>query len=130
MNDEKAECLLSAIDLYHMGHKFVSSFQAVEVNSLVTLRLFIGMKLVRGAYMEKENDRAEEKKYLSPICGSKKLTDENFNAGLRYMVDHLDCMSIFAGTHNEDSTYLLMELMAEKQILNNEWFNSARTISV
>lgn len=86
---------------------------------------YLGYKLVRGAYMEKENDRAEEKKYLSPICGSKKLTDENFNAGLRYMVDHLDCMSIFAGTHNEDSTYLLMELMAEKQILNNDprvWF--------
>lgn len=86
---------------------------------------YLGYKLVRGAYMEKENDRAEEKKYESPICSNKKLTDENFNAGLRYMIGHLDCMSIFAGTHNEDSTYLLMELMAEKQILNNDprvWF--------
>ncbi|WP_203258705.1 proline dehydrogenase family protein [Hyunsoonleella ulvae] len=86
---------------------------------------FLGYKLVRGAYMEKENDRAEEEKYVSPICTSKKATDENFNVALKYMIDHLDCMSIFAGTHNEESCYLLMQLMAEKQVSNNNpniWF--------
>lgn len=86
---------------------------------------YLGYKLVRGAYMEKENDRAQDKKYESPICKSKQATDENFNCALRYMTDHLDCMSIFAGTHNEESCYLLMQLMAEKQILNNDpriWF--------
>ncbi len=86
---------------------------------------YLGYKLVRGAYMEKENDRAKEENYESPICKSKQLTDENFDTGLRYMIDHLDRMSIFAGTHNEDSSYLLMQLMAEKRILNNDpriWF--------
>ncbi|SHJ12387.1 proline dehydrogenase family protein [Algibacter luteus] len=88
-------------------------------------KYFLGYKLVRGAYMEKENERAEEKGYKSPICKSKALTDENFNAGLRYILDNLDCMSVFAGTHNEDSSYLLLNLMKEKGLLNNDpriWF--------
>lgn len=88
-------------------------------------KYFLGYKLVRGAYMEKENERADEKGYKSPICGSKALTDENFNQGLHYMIDNLDCMSIFAGTHNEDSSYLLIRLMNEKGLLNNDpriWF--------
>ena len=86
---------------------------------------FLGFKLVRGAYLEKENERAEEKGYKSPICDTKFETDQNFNNGVHYMMDHLDCMSLFAGTHNEDSSYLLMNLMSEKKLLNNDpriWF--------
>ena len=86
---------------------------------------FLGFKLVRGAYLEKENERAEEKGYKSPICDTKFETDQNFNNGVHYMMDHLDCMSLFAGTHNEDSSYLLMNLMREKKLLNNDpriWF--------
>ena len=85
----------------------------------------VGMKVVRGAYMEKENDRAKEKGYTSPICKSKAETDENFNATIEYMIDNLDTLSIFSGTHNEDSCYRLMQLMADKGIdKNNEhvWF--------
>jgi proline dehydrogenase len=77
---------------------------------------YIGMKLVRGAYMEKENDRAEDKGYKSPICESKKATDDNYNEGIKYMLDHLDQMSVFAGTHNEESTFMLMQLMQERGI--------------
>ncbi len=86
---------------------------------------FLGYKLVRGAYLEKENDRAKEKGYPSPCCASKALTDENFNKGLNYMIDNLDSMSLFAGTHNEDSSYLLMQMMSDKGLLNNDprvWF--------
>ena len=85
----------------------------------------IGMKLVRGAYMEKENDRAKEKGYKSPICPSKQATDDNFNAAVNYMLSNLDVMSIFAGTHNEDSSYLIMQQMKEKGIANSDnriWF--------
>lgn len=85
----------------------------------------VGMKLVRGAYMEKENKRAEEKGYTSPICVSKQATDENFDAGVAYMLDHLDCMAIFAGTHNEESSYKVAEIMEAKQIDNTDsrvWF--------
>ena len=77
---------------------------------------FIGMKLVRGAYMEKEIARAIEKGYPSPICDTKDDTDKNYDTTVRYMSDHLDIMSIFAGTHNELSTYKLMDIMKEKAV--------------
>ncbi|WP_445736547.1 proline dehydrogenase family protein [Mariniflexile sp.] len=86
---------------------------------------FVGYKLVRGAYMEKENERAQEKGYESPICKNKAAADENFNSGLKYMIDNLEDMSVFAGTHNEESSYLLMDLMEEKGLENNDprvWF--------
>lgn len=85
----------------------------------------VGMKVVRGAYMEKENERAIDKGYTSPICKTKAETDDNFNATIEYMVDNLDSLSIFSGTHNEESCYRLMELMKRKGIeKNNEhiWF--------
>lgn len=89
----------------------------------VTEGFQIGMKLVRGAYMEKENERAIEIGYQSPICYSKEATDENYNAAVKYMVDNN--MSVFAGTHNELSTYFLMNLMEEKGIKSDDsriWF--------
>lgn len=85
----------------------------------------IGMKLVRGAYMEKEHKRAEEKGYKTPICASKQATDYNFDDAVAYMMEHIDMMALFAGTHNEDSSYKLMELMSHKGIAKNDfrvWF--------
>ncbi|WP_338408562.1 proline dehydrogenase family protein [uncultured Flavobacterium sp.] len=86
---------------------------------------FIGMKLVRGAYMEKENERAQEMGYPTPICSDKEATDKNYDAAVKYMIDNIDRMSVFAGTHNELSTYLLMDLMEEKGLKANDsriWF--------
>lgn len=86
---------------------------------------YIGMKLVRGAYMEKENERAIVMGYPTPICASKEATDENYNAALNYMINSIDFMSVFAGTHNELSTYFLMNLMQEKGLNKNDsriWF--------
>ncbi|NKI32219.1 proline dehydrogenase family protein [Croceivirga thetidis] len=85
----------------------------------------VGIKAVRGAYMEKENDRAKELRYKTPICSSKKETDVNFDAAIRYMLDNLEVFTIFAGTHNEESSYLLMQLMQDKNIPVNDsriWF--------
>ena len=86
---------------------------------------YVGLKLVRGAYMEKENARAEAKGYVSPICVSKQATDENFDKGVKYMLDHLWRLSLFAGTHNESSTYLILQIMQEKAIVKSNqdvWF--------
>jgi proline dehydrogenase len=80
----------------------------------------IGMKLVRGAYMEKENERAAIKGLKSPICISKEATDVNYDAAVLYMVEHLDHMAIFAGTHNEESSYTLMQLLDEKGISKDD----------
>jgi proline dehydrogenase len=85
----------------------------------------IGMKLVRGAYMEKEHLRAKEKGYPTPICASKQATDDNFNAAIDYMMHHIDKMAIFAGTHNEESSYKLLEMLAENGISKSDtrlWF--------
>lgn len=85
----------------------------------------IGMKIVRGAYMEKERNRAEEKGYASPICENKNATDDNFNASMSYILGNLKEISIFIGTHNEASCYLAMELMEKYNIAkedNNVWF--------
>lgn len=85
----------------------------------------IGIKYVRGAYLEKENERAAERGYPTPMCGSKQETDANFNAAIRYNLDHLEDISLYAGTHNEQSSYLLMEEMEKRQISRNDpriWF--------
>jgi proline dehydrogenase len=85
----------------------------------------IGVKIVRGAYMEKERLRAEEKGYKSPICESKFETDQNFNETLQYILNNLNDIAVFIGTHNEESSYLAMQLMQELGIYknnNNVWF--------
>jgi len=85
----------------------------------------VGMKLVRGAYMEKERERAKEKGYKDPICLDKAATDNMFNDVLSYMFNNIDDMAIFSGTHNEESSYLLMDLI-EKSGLDKKdkriWF--------
>lgn len=84
----------------------------------------IGMKVVRGAYMEKERERAKEKGYPSPICENKLATDENYDNAIKYMMEHKN-MALFAGTHNEESSYLLMELAKQYGIKNDDkrlWF--------
>lgn len=86
---------------------------------------FIGMKIVRGAYMEKENKRAEERGYPTPICASKEATDVNYDAAVDYMLQHLDRMSLFVGTHNENSSYKVMNSINEFNLDRNDnriWF--------
>ena len=85
----------------------------------------VGMKLVRGAYMEKERERAEEKGYKDPICVNKEATDKLFNDVLKYMFDNLDDMAIFLGTHNEESSYLLKDLVNNSKLNKKDvriWF--------
>ncbi|MBB1138223.1 proline dehydrogenase family protein [Myroides sp. WP-1] len=80
----------------------------------------IGMKVVRGAYMEIERERAAEKGYQSPICVDKKATDINYDAGVTFMLENMDCMALFAGTHNENSSKLVIELMEKHQIAHHD----------
>jgi proline dehydrogenase len=70
-------------------------------------------KLVRGAYMEKERERARKEGYPSPIHVSKDATDADYNAALEYCIRHFKDMAFVAATHNEESTKLLAEKMYE-----------------
>ena len=85
----------------------------------------LGIKLVRGAYIEKENKRAKKNNYLSPICKSKELTDDNFNKGASFILSNLNLFSLFSGTHNEESIYKIIEIMKSKGINEDNssiWF--------
>jgi proline dehydrogenase len=71
----------------------------------------LGFKIVRGAYMEKENLRAKRRNYQTPICEDKEATDVNFNAVMCFCIDNLDDISLFIGTHNEVSSYMALQLI-------------------
>ena len=77
---------------------------------------YIGLKLVRGAYMEKERARAARKGYEDPIQPNKEATDLDFNRAVEYCVDHMDRIAFCCGSHNEYSSMLLTELMKKKDI--------------
>ncbi|CAL66466.1 proline dehydrogenase family protein [Christiangramia forsetii] len=86
----------------------------------------IGAKIVRGAYMEKENARAKKLGYASPICESKEATDVNFNSTLSYCLKNLDDISVFIGTHNEVSSYLALQIIEDKGLSLDDkriWFS-------
>jgi proline dehydrogenase len=81
---------------------------------------YLGIKFVRGAYMERERARALKYGYPSPINPDKATTDRMYNDGLRYTLDHLDRISVFSGTHNEESNQILADLMEKKGLAKNE----------
>lgn len=76
----------------------------------------LGAKLVRGAYMEKERERAELMGYPSPINVDKAATDADYNAALTYCVEHLNQVFLVAGTHNEASCKVLVDLFVEHNL--------------
>jgi proline dehydrogenase len=85
-----------------------------------------GYKLVRGAYMEKERKRALEMQYEDPIQSNKEASDKDYDDALRFCIDNIERISICAGTHNEQSSLLLTQLMQEKSIPANHpgiWFS-------
>lgn len=86
----------------------------------------LGVKFVRGAYMEKERQRAQEQGYPDPINPTKEASDKMYNDGLRFAIDHVDEISFVAGSHNEQSAQLLAQLMDEKGLDRNDrriWFS-------
>ncbi len=80
----------------------------------------VGAKLVRGAYMEKERERAEEKGYADPIMPDKKSTDKQYDDALRYCVENIDNMELCSGSHNENSNYFLTELFEKHQLSRDD----------
>ena len=73
-----------------------------------------GVKLVRGAYMEKERERAEKRGYDSPIQPDKASTDRDFDQAVEWVLDHIDHVQLVAGSHNEESNLKLCQQMEAK----------------
>jgi len=80
----------------------------------------LGAKLVRGAYMEKERARALQWQYTDPIQMDKEKTDEDYNKAVLLCLDNLDKLSLFIGTHNEQSCIKAVELMNTYGIAAND----------
>lgn len=74
---------------------------------------FYGVKLVRGAYMEKEAARAKEMGYVNPIQPSKAASDQDYNEGLKVCLNQIERVAICAGTHNQESCEWLIQLMQQ-----------------
>ncbi len=79
----------------------------------------LAVKLVRGAYMEKERERAAEMGYESPIQPDKNATDNDFNASLKYCVENIKDIALCAGSHNEESVQILAELLQKHDLSAN-----------
>ena len=76
--------------------------------------------IVRGAYLEKERERAVKMNYPSPINKTKDDTDRDFNEAIEVCLENIDVVSTCCGSHNEDSNLYLVNLMKEKQIENTD----------
>lgn len=86
---------------------------------------FLGGKLVRGAYMEKERIRARENNYRSPIHTSKENTDHDFDAAVDFALDHIEFIEVCLGTHNENSCQHCAEKMEKRGLKRDDsriWF--------
>ena len=93
-------------------------------HSFSTSDVHIGIKLVRGAYMEKERERSKVFNYLDPIHKTKKDTDESFNNCMTFMFKNAQLFSVFIGSHNEESNYLALELINKYNIIKDKvWFS-------
>ena len=77
----------------------------------------LGAKLVRGAYMEKERNRAAEKGYTSPIQPDKQATDKDYDAAVAFCLQHLDHIALFVGTHNEASCLIAVKYMQDNNMV-------------
>ncbi|MDX1904098.1 MAG: proline dehydrogenase family protein [Thermonemataceae bacterium] len=120
-----------AMEKYNTQRALIyNTYQLYRADMLQNLRLafseaqqknyYVGAKLVRGAYMEKESLRAKEMGYPDPIQPSKESCDKDFNEALSFCIEHIDRMALCAGSHNEYSNQWLTFLMEQKGIANND----------
>jgi len=98
----------NTIQLYrHDRLKFlIDSHKAAEERNFI-----LGAKNVRGAYMEKERKRAQEKGYASPIQADKESTDRDYNKALEFCISHLERIALIVATHNEHSNLYATQLL-------------------
>lgn len=91
----------------------------------------LGMKLVRGAYMEKERERAAVKGYASPINPDKEATDRDFNDAVKFCIDNIADVSCILASHNEESNLYAVRLMEEKGLpLNHKHLHFSQLLGM
>jgi len=111
--NREAPIVYNTYQLYR--HDKLASLQA-DYYLAETDGFFLGAKLVRGAYMEIERERAQENGYPSPIQPNKEATDRDYDLAIQFCLDHIDRIGLMAGTHNEISSKLLVDEMNLRQL--------------
>lgn len=111
--NKKRAVVYNTYQMYrHDRLKFlVESFDRAQKDGFV-----LGAKLVRGAYMEKENKRAAEMGYATPINPSKEASDDNYNMGIRFCMDNIERMAMCNASHNAQSALLQVEMVEKRGI--------------
>lgn len=120
--NKESAIVFNTVQMYRHDRLF---FLKASINWAKENNLYYGVKLVRGAYMEKERRRAQEKGYPSPIQPDKETCDKDYDDALGFLVKHPDNMALCAGSHNEHSSALLAELMERNGIAKEDkrfWF--------
>lgn len=115
-NREKA-VVFNTIQLYRHDRL---AFLKATVEKAKSENWFPAFKLVRGAYMEKERERAEKMGYASPIHKTKNDVDRDYDSALDYCLDNFPFVFVFAGTHNEESSLHLVKKMQDKVLAKND----------
>ena len=87
-----------------------------QIDRAIAGQYTLGAKLVRGAYMEKERERAKEMGYKSPIHRNKKEVDADFNQAVNLCLDNLDNLYLCVASQSEQSNQLAMEFIVKKKI--------------
>ncbi len=111
--NQSAPIIYQTVQMYR--HDRLAYLQGLIANATATNH-FLGIKVVRGAYIEKENNRALELGYATPMQPDKAATDRDYNAAVRLCIAHIDRVALCAGTHNEESAATLAALLVEKNI--------------
>jgi proline dehydrogenase len=115
-NQEKA-VVYNTVQLYRTDRL---EYLRKSINQARETGYFIGQKLVRGAYMEKERDRAREQGYPSPIQPDQHACNVDFDKALELCIENIDVLSLCAGTHNEESSHHLTELMTKAGVAKED----------
>ncbi len=114
-NKTKAVVYNTAQLYRHDRLQFVKDcYKAAEQRNFI-----LGIKLVRGAYMEKERKRAEEMNYPSPIQITKENSDNDYNAAVEFCLNHINRIATIVASHNEQSNLLAAKLLDEKGLPHN-----------
>jgi proline dehydrogenase len=114
--NQKLPIIFNTIQLYrHDRLEFLKEAHQKAIEG----RYILAVKLVRGAYMEKERERAEELNVPSPIQETKEATDKDFDAAVEYCLENIDDIAFVAGTHNENSVQKLAQKIEEKKLDHN-----------
>jgi proline dehydrogenase len=105
--------LYNTVQLYRHDRLpfLLKMYEAAEERNFI-----LGVKLVRGAYMEKERRRAEERGYPSPIQPDKNATDKDFDEAVQFCIQNIDRIGLIVATHNEESNLLATQLLKEKNL--------------